>query len=652
MSRVRVVIVLAVLAGVIGASPVAAQDAEPEPAIRISTLNIDRYPAVTMVIDGVNMVEPLDPDLITITENGEPVPPDRIQEIAQIGDSITPTGVVLVIDASMSMEGEPLEEAKAAALGFVEQKRPQDSVAVIAFGREKEVQPFTRDEDELRRFIEAIEVLGNQTPLYDAVFDAAALFALEPDVDANAIVLSDGANTDRSTTHTLDEAISAAQGVGMTIYSIGLQGTQFDERPLRQMAEQTGGAYFAATDPDELVGLFEDIGSVLDNRVVARFTASETDHIEVEFGATYDDELTASQTILVPGFLVTTVPAPTTTTLVNPATYRKTSTLPASPDALKILVAVAAFAIVAMFVLILAWGREDEERLGGRLRVYGTSEARTAERGGILSRLPIFRHLSAQAEAVAQRRGLTGALNSALDAANILLRPGEAIAAAIGLAAVAGGLVAVLMKSFLWGGMVFLIAVLIVFSLVERAGRQERARFEQQLPDTLTLMATSLRAGYSLVQAVESVAGESPNPTGREFGRAVAESRLGRPVVQSLQGISDRMSSEDFRWTVMAIEIQREVGGNLSEVLQTVADTMVARNRLRGEVKAITAEGRISGVVLVLIPVLLFGFLLVVNPNYLEPLLTNPIGVVALVVAGLLLVMGIFWLRRLVDVEV
>ncbi len=312
----------------------------------------------------------------------------------------------------------------------------------------------------------------------------------------------------------------------------------------------------------------------------------------------------------------------------------------------------AIFAVVAMFVLILAWGREDEERLGGRLRAYGTSEARPSERGGILSRLPIFRHLSAQAEAVAQRRGLTGAINSALDSANILLRPGEAIAAAIGLAAVAGGLVAVLMKSFLWGGLVFLVAVLIVFALVERVGRQERNRFVQQLPDTLTLMATSLRAGYSLVQAVESVAGESPNPTGREFGRAVAESRLGRPVVQSLQGIAERMNSEDFRWTVMAIEIQREVGGNLSEVLQTVADTMVARNRLRGEVKALTAEGRISAIVLVLIPVVLFGFLLIVNPDYLEPLLSDPIGIAALAVAGLLLVVGVFWLRRLVDIEV
>ncbi len=112
------------------------------------------------------------------------------------------------------------------------------------------------------------------------------------------------------------------------------------------------------------------------------------------------------------------------------------------------------------------------------------------------------------------------------------------------------------------------------------------------------------------------------------------------------------MSSEDFRWTVMAIEIQREVGGNLSEVLQTVADTMVARNRLRGEVRALTAEGRISAIVLVLIPVALFAFLFVTNPNFLEPLLTNPIGVAALVIAGLLMIVGVFWLRRLVKIEV
>ncbi len=557
MSRIRNVFILALLAGIIGALPAAAQDAEPEPGIEISTLDIDRYPNVIMEIAAINMVDPLDPEQFTITEDDEPIPSDRIQSIAPMGET-TITGIVLVIDASNSMAGSKLDEAKRAAVAFVDQKRPQDQVAVIAFGPQPfDTLDFTSDGDELVTFIESIEVLGRQTPLYDAVFEAAEMFASEPDLDANAIVLTDGVNTDRFTTHTLDEAISEAQSVEMSIFSIGIVGSRFNEEPLREMAAATGGAY-ARADLEDLVGLFEGIGSALDNRVVARFTAAESGYRKVTFGAIYG-ELRASQTIQVPGFLVTTVPAPTTTVVVPPSTYYRASSLPASPDTLRILIAVAAFAVVAMFVLILAWGREEEERLGGRLRVYGTPEP-AVERGGILSRLPIFRHLSAQAEAVAQRRGLTGAINTALDSANILLRPGEAIAAAIALAAVTGGLVAVLMKSFLWGGVVFLAAVLIVFALIERAGQQERSKFEKQLPDTLTLMATSLRAGYSLVQAVESVAGESPNPTGREFGRAVAETRLGRPAVQALQGISDRMSSVDFHWTVMAVEIQREVG--------------------------------------------------------------------------------------------
>ncbi len=124
---------LAAVAGVIAANPAAAQDVEPEPGIQISTLDIDRYPDVIMEIVGVDMFDPLDPELITITEDGKPVPSDRIQSIAAMGDTTT-TGVVLVIDASNSMRGSKLADAKEAALAFVEQKRPQDEVAVIAFG--------------------------------------------------------------------------------------------------------------------------------------------------------------------------------------------------------------------------------------------------------------------------------------------------------------------------------------------------------------------------------------------------------------------------------------------------------------------------------------------------------------------------------------
>src|SRR5690606_39349667 len=123
-----------------------------------------------------------------------------------------------------------------------------------------------------------------------------------------------------------------------------------------------------------------------------------------------------------------------------------------------------------------------------------------------------------------------------------------------------------------------------------------------------------------------AVASEAPNPTAREFGRAIAEARLGRSVPEALQGITERTQSKDFEWAVMAIEIQREVGGNLAEVLQTVADTMLARNRLRGEIRALTADGRISAFVLGALPCAMAGFLWVGHREGLTPLLQEQFG--------------------------
>ena len=123
-------------------------------------------------------------------------------------------------------------------------------------------------------------------------------------------------------------------------------------------------------------------------------------------------------------------------------------------------------------------------------------------------------------------------------------------------------------------------------------------------------------------------------------------------MVEALHGITERMRSDDWHWAVMAIEIQREVGGNLAEVLQTVADTMLQRNRLRGEIKALTAEGRISAIVVGALPFALAGFLLVTSPDYLAPLFADVRGWSAIGVGLLLMALGGFWLKKIVDIEV
>jgi tight adherence protein B len=202
------------------------------------------------------------------------------------------------------------------------------------------------------------------------------------------------------------------------------------------------------------------------------------------------------------------------------------------------------------------------------------------------------------------------------------------------------------------GFVAFFVLTLLVVGALKFFGGREKRRFENQLPDTLTLVSTSLRAGYSLLQAVEAVATESPNPTSREFGRAIAEARLGRPVVGALQGITTRTQSQDFEWAVMAIEIQREVGGNLAEVLQTVAETMRQRNRLKGEIRALTAEGRISAIVLGALPFVMAGFLYTSNREYIMLLFTNTFGIIAVIAGGFLMLAGIIWLRRIVNIEV
>ena len=132
---------------------------------------------------------------------------------------------------------------------------------------------------------------------------------------------------------------------------------------------------------------------------------------------------------------------------------------------------------------------------------------------------------------------------------------------------------------------------------------RRKKKFTAQLPDTLQLLSGTLRAGYSMMQGVEAVSQEIDDPMGRELRRVVTEARLGRPLEESLDSSAERMASADFAWAVMAIRIQREVGGNLSELLMTVADTMTQRERLRRDISALTAEGRISAIVLAILPV-------------------------------------------------
>jgi tight adherence protein B len=180
---------------------------------------------------------------------------------------------------------------------------------------------------------------------------------------------------------------------------------------------------------------------------------------------------------------------------------------------------------------------------------------------------------------------------------------------------------------------------------------RRRAKFEAQLGDTLQMLSGGLRAGHSLLRSVDAVSKEAEAPTSEEFARLVNENRLGRDLRDSMLDAAHRLRSEDFEWVGQAIEIHREVGGDLAEVLDQVGETIRERSQIKGQVKALSAEGRLSAYILIALPVGMFLYMSVVNSTYIATLYTGLIGWILLGVAVVLLGVGSFWLSRVVKIK-
>jgi tight adherence protein B len=186
-------------------------------------------------------------------------------------------------------------------------------------------------------------------------------------------------------------------------------------------------------------------------------------------------------------------------------------------------------------------------------------------------------------------------------------------------------------------------------------GRKQSKRlkaFNSQLAATLQLMAGSLQAGLSLPQGMDTIVREGAEPMSTEFRRALVETRLGVSIEDALESIGDRMKSPDFEWTVMAIRIQREVGGNLAELLLNVAATLRERDYLRRQVKSLSAEGRFSAYILLAMPPCILAYEYMTNRAYLHPLYTTGTGYVMLGIMGFLMSLGAFSMNRMIKLEV
>jgi tight adherence protein B len=325
--------------------------------------------------------------------------------------------------------------------------------------------------------------------------------------------------------------------------------------------------------------------------------------------------------------------------------------------------------LIAILVLpaagALAWGiislvtRERQRQLHEALAPYSVGtlrEARVAAAGssGGLTDLvesPFLQRAVAAVADMATRRGVLQYLKRQLDQADLPLRPAEALFVYL-VSAVVGGALGWLLGNFLVGVIVLAVLAVVPWMALMAVAKRRTAAFTNQLPDMLQLLGTTLRSGYSILQGLTTVSQQLSDPIGKDMRHVVAEARLGRSLIDALKEVSQRVRSDDFDWVVTAIGIQREVGGNLAELLDIVADTMMARARIRGEAHTLTAEGRIGAAVISILPIAIGFFVYAVNPGYLSPLLHQSFGEILFYGSITLGVIGIFWTRKLVDIEV
>ncbi|UKA62139.1 type II secretion system F family protein [Arthrobacter sp. FW306-04-A] len=223
----------------------------------------------------------------------------------------------------------------------------------------------------------------------------------------------------------------------------------------------------------------------------------------------------------------------------------------------------------------------------------------------------------------------------------ILVIAGAFVGALIGLI-IGGPLVA-----FLFFIPAPFVARLVLGSL---AGKR-RGKFDAQLGDTLQLLSGGLRAGHSILRAIDAAANESASPTAEEMRRVITETSLGRDLEASLNDAAERMRSEDFVWIAQAIQINREVGGNLAEVLDQVNETIRERSEIKGHIKSLAAEGKFSGYILMALPFGIVTMLMVVNPGYMNVMFTNPLGWGMLAGSAIMMTIGGLWMRKIIDLK-
>lgn len=314
-----------------------------------------------------------------------------------------------------------------------------------------------------------------------------------------------------------------------------------------------------------------------------------------------------------------------------------------------LIAAVIGFIVVLAVVIIIGYlatqrSVATRERLTRYTTTATPSATAPAQRTQSVDMLPgVTKFLSS--------RGFTEKLIMELQRAGMKWRPSE-FAVVVAACAFAPMLAFFVVRASLWMVLLAGIVGFLVPVTIVRAKQQLRLKaFNEQIADALSLMASSLRSGYSFMRAMQVVANEMPNPISEEFSRVIDECNVGVPTEDALSHLVERVQSYDMELVATAVTIQIQLGGNLAEILDTIAETIRERVRINGEVAALTADGRLSGVILIALPIFLALVIYLIRPGYLEPLVQERTGQILLVSASLSMVVGALTIRRMLRID-
>jgi tight adherence protein B len=311
------------------------------------------------------------------------------------------------------------------------------------------------------------------------------------------------------------------------------------------------------------------------------------------------------------------------------------------------VIAFVAALFVAGGIIAVAWGLASGEKKGRQSLAQLLDLERVDPTQSPQTLVNLMEKAGALADRAFKGTATSSKLAASLASGGVKLRTGE-----FGVVSVAVGVLGALV-SLLFVPLVISVAILgglplAMYYGIIRKGKKRRIALENQLPTVLQLLAGSLDSGASMLHAMEIVAHEGNPPLAEEFARVVAETQVGRPMLDSLQAMADRCASQDLDWTVEAIRIQYTSGGSLSDTLRTLAEFMRARVEIRAEVRALSAEARLSGKVLTGLPLLVMGFLMLFRPDYVAPLWQTGTGKMMLVAAGFGMLTGTMWMKRII----